>query len=55
MLNWTLRTMALCRQMRVLARQALDAFARSNDGSVAVVKGAMQRAVADLVRELPEL
>jgi uncharacterized protein (TIGR02391 family) len=45
--------MALCREMRGLARQALDALSQNNSGAVAVVKGAMQRAVADLARELP--
>lgn len=53
MLDWALRTLRLCREMRDLAGQALSAFDEQNDGAVAIVKSQMQRAVSALAHELP--
>lgn len=53
-IEWTLRTLRLCREMRDLTMQALSAFDEQNDGAVGIVKGQMQRAVSALAHELPD-
>jgi uncharacterized protein (TIGR02391 family) len=54
MLRWALHTLRLCREMRDLAAQALNAFEEQNQSAVEIVKGQMKRLAADLVGELPD-
>src|SRR5438874_572628 len=53
MWNWVFRVLRICREMRVLSAQALDAFEQANDGAVDIVKGQMRRLVIDLAADLP--
>src|SRR5436309_3415461 len=52
-LDWTLKTLRICREMRDLAREALEAFQEENVAAVEIVQGQMRRAVDELTRELP--
>ena len=54
MLEWTLRTLRTCREMRDLAWQAVGAYEDVNQGAIAIIKTQMQRLVGGLTRDLPE-
>lgn len=53
MLDWTLRTLRACREMRDLAWQALGAYEDANQAAIGIIKTQMQRLVAGLARDLP--